>query len=433
MFEHGWRRLAVSTGAALMLVASSMSAAPVLAAVPATGHTLPANTRFYVPPPDKGAFTQIVDLLKHRDVKDAFLIGDMVTTPQAVWLNGGTPAQVKKSVQKTVFGAALQKSVPVFVVYDIPGRDCAQYSAGGALSLSDYGAWIDGVASGIGKSKAVVILEPDGLGLLPSLCGLSSTVYPFTDADRYAELNGAVDRLEQQPNTSVYLDATHSAWLNVPDASTRLVTAGVQRAQGFFLNVSNFQFTSNLTQYGTWISDCITYATAVSPGNYGCPDQYWNGGPPNNWNGVALNNYGQWSDTQTQADLNTAGENARYATMLGTTVPTTHFVIDTSRNGQGPWNPPAHPAGDAQDWCNPPARGLGLQPTANTGVALLDAYLWIKTPGQSDGQCTRWAPSGGLDPIRGIADPAAGAWFPQLALELVANANPPIELPKFLK
>ena len=43
-----------------------------------------------------------------------------------------------------------------------------------------------------------------------------------------------------------------------------------------------------------------------------------------------------------------------------------HFVIDTSRNGQGPWTPTAsYP--DTQDWCNPPGRGLGLLPTADTG------------------------------------------------------------------
>ena len=41
----------------------------------------------------------------------------------------------------------------------------------------------------------------------------------------------------------------------------------------------------------------------------------------------------------------------------------------------------------AGNWCNPPDSGLGLRPTASTGVPLLDAYLWVKTPGQSDGQC----------------------------------------------
>jgi endoglucanase len=108
-------------------------------------------------------------------------------------------------------------------------------------------------------------------------------------------------------------------------------------------------------------------------------------------------------------------------------VPTAHFVIDTSRNGQGPWTPPAdHPAGDPQDWCNPPDRGLGERPTANTGQPLVDAYLWIKIPGESDGQCYRWT-SGPFDPVRGIQDPPAGQWFHDIALELVRNANPPLD------
>ena len=104
---------------------------------------------------------------------------------------------------------------------------------------------------------------------------------------------------------------------------------------------------------------------------------------------------------------------------------TTHFVIDTSRNGQGAWTPPAdRPAGDPQDWCNPPARGLGLRPTLTTGTPKLDAYLWVKLPGESDGACNRWNPAGGIDPVRGVMDPAAGLWFGDMALELAHNAVP---------
>jgi endoglucanase len=60
----------------------------------------------------------------------------------------------------------------------------------------------------------------------------------------------------------------------------------------------------------------------------------------------------------------------------------------------------------------------------NTGVPLLDAYLWVKIPGESDGQCNRWAPPGSPDPVRGVADPAAGQWFGDMALELARNATP---------
>jgi len=68
---------------------------------------------------------------------------------------------------------------------------------------------------------------------------------------------------------------------------------------------------------------------------------------------------------------------------------------------------------------------VGVRPTANTGVALLDAYLWVKLPGESDGQCTRGlGPTGTVDPEWGVVDPAPGQWFPEMALELVHNANP---------
>ena len=101
-----------------------------------------------------------------------------------------------------------------------------------------------------------------------------------------------------------------------------------------------------------------------------------------------------------------------------------HFVVDTSRNGQGPWTPPAgYP--DPQDWCNPPDRGLGVAPTALTGNALIDAFLWVKIPGESDGECTRGlGPVGTVDPEWGLVDPAAGDWFPEMALDLTQNAAP---------
>ncbi len=79
-----------------------------------------------------------------------------------------------------------------------------------------------------------------------------------------------------------------------------------------------------------------------------------------------------------------------------------HFVVDTSRNGNGPYT-------GTESWCNPPGRALGAPPTTATGRPRLDAYLWIKRPGESDGTCR-----GG---------PAAGQWWPAYALELARNAR----------
>ncbi len=412
--------------------------APGIAAASSAG--LDPNTSFYVAKVDHGAVEQIAALTASQNKADAALIQHMVDTPQAVWFTSGTPQNVQQDVKNTVQRAAGKQSVPVLVAYNIPFRDCAQYSAGGATSVAEYEAWIDGFAAGLGDQKAVVILEPDGLGIIPWYQPFGTNAFEWCQpaeadpasaaADRFAMMNYAVDALKAHPNTSVYLDGTHSGWLGVGDAADRLVQAGVKKADGFFLNISNYQYSTNLVLYGKWISGCIAQTNSSNRANFNnCPNQYWNGGPDGTqiadllgaWNGVALSNNGEWSDTASDPALNTSGINARYWTFGDT-----HFVIDTSRNGVGPWVPPAdHPAGDAQDWCNPPDRGLGYLPTANTGEPLLDAYLWVKIPGESDGQCYRWT-SGPEDPVRGMQDPAAGQWFPAMALELAHNANPPL-------
>jgi endoglucanase len=383
----------------------------------------------YVPKPNDGARAQIADLHRDGQKADAELIEALIETPQAVWFTKGTPDEVQQSVEAEVRRA--KGTIPVLVAYNIPFRDCAQFSAGGATNTADYLAWIDAFAAGIGDAEAIVILEPDGLGIIPHYVTIEGVAEwcqpaeadPATAAnDRFFQLNEALDRLNEQPNVSVYLDGTHSAWLNVGDNASRLVRAGVARAGGFYLNASNYQYSPNLVQYGTWISKCIATGAFA-----GCANQYWNGGPLpakiavllGEWTGVALSNYGVWSDDSDDPALNTSGIDLRYAGVEGTT----HFVIDTSRNGVGPWAPPAGVYPDAQDWCNPPDRGAGLRPTLDTGIALVDAYLWIKIPGESDGECTRGlGPTGTVDPEWGRVDPAAGQWFPEMALQLARNA-----------
>jgi len=419
----------------LLVVAACLGLA--LAAAPAAGaddHDGSADMGLYVPKPHQHAKRQIADLVSSGDKTTAAMVKEMISTPQAFWVEVTDPAATMRQVRATVKHAAAKKQIPVLVAYNIPFRDCAQFSAGGATSVAEYKAWIDGMATGIGDLPAMVILEPDGLGIIPwytSIDGVLEWCQPAeanpetAAAERFVMLNYAVDALKAQPNVSVYLDGTHSGWLNVGDISDRLVKAGVERADGFYLNASNYQYTANQEQYGTWISKCI------AQGNYaGCANQYWNGGPEGTkiaellgpWMGVALSPYGEWSDDSDVPELNTSGINARYGAEGDT-----HFVIDTSRNGVGPWLPTAsYP--DPQDWCNPPDRGLGLTPTLETGEALIDAYLWIKTPGESDGECTRGLGPAGetIDPEWGLIDPGAGDWFPEQVLDLVANANPPM-------
>jgi endoglucanase len=81
------------------------------------------------------------------------------------------------------------------------------------------------------------------------------------------------------------------------------------------------------------------------------------------------------------------------------------FVVDTSRNGLGP----STVTDDPEPWCNPPGRALGPPATTETGDPLVDAFVWVKRPGESDGTC-----KGG---------PAAGTWWPEYALGLAERSS----------
>lgn len=419
------RRTALAVTATLAV--PLMMLAPAHAAEPVSQ----TGTTFYVDP--HSTTLKSAQSLTGQARADAQLLGSV---PSADWFTGGTPQQVRTDVDGLVSAASAVGQLPVLVAYNLPFRDCAQYSAGGAADTAAYAAWIDGFAAGIGDRAATVILEPDGLGIIPFYTNLDGSTDWCQPADaspatatvnRFEQLNHAVDALSALPNVKVYLDGTSSAWLNVGEISDRLVKAGVQKATGFFLNASNYQFTENGTAYGTWVSSCIAYATKVVPGDYAsCGNQYWNGGPANGWQGTGMSQYGRWTPDAADPALNTAGIDSRYASILGGVQPTATFVIDTSRNAVGPWQYPPNVYPAHEDWCNPPDRGLGARPTTSTGSALVDAYLWIKVPGESDGQCFRGT-AGPLDPERGTVDPAAGQWFSQQARELIALAAPALD------
>ncbi|NKY41334.1 glycoside hydrolase family 6 protein [Cellulomonas septica] len=420
------RRWTTAVLAACALAVSALVSSPAQAA----NDVLDPSTDLWVNP--QSSTKDAARELRGQAQRDALALSRV---PSATWFTDGTPAEVRREVRDTVKRSG--RDVPVLVAYNVPFRDCALYSAGGAADVAAYKAWIDAFAAGIGREDAVVVLEPDGLGIIPWYTTLEGQLEhcqppefdPATSdrdaaAERFEMLGYAVDRLQQQPNTAVYLDGTGPYWLSAAESADRLIKGGVQRADGFFLNVSNYEYTENNVTYGTWVSKCIALATGVMPGAFGeCGHQYWSGGPANDWTGQVLTNQGIWSETATDPAINTAGIESRYDLLLGDTQPTTHFVVDTSRNGRGPWAPPAGVYPDAETWCNPPDRGLGLRPTTDTGNDLVDALLWIKVPGESDGQCFRGL-GGPQDPERDMVAPAAGQWFPEQARELIELAQP---------
>jgi cellulose 1,4-beta-cellobiosidase len=76
-------------------------------------------------------------------------------------------------------------------------------------------------------------------------------------------------------------------------------------------------------------------------------------------------------------------------------------------------------------WCNQRS-GIGERPTA-APLAGVDAYVWIKPPGESDGTSDSTAPR--YDAMCSSADsvagaPQAGKWFAPYFADLVKNAVP---------
>ncbi|MBA8816856.1 endoglucanase [Microbacterium halimionae] len=86
-----------------------------------------------------------------------------------------------------------------------------------------------------------------------------------------------------------------------------------------------------------------------------------------------------------------------YAHQISDALGGSHAIVDTSRNG----------ADQAEsDWCNPSGQLIGAAGGAY-GDDVVDTNLWVKPPGESDGEC-----NGG---------PVAGAWWPESAVELTTN------------
>ncbi|MFB7216839.1 glycoside hydrolase family 6 protein [Streptomyces sp. NPDC056227] len=322
------------SGAGAAALAVTLLLAGCSSSSPSGGDESPAGSGPYWVNPDGNAARQVAAYTKAGNDRNAGLIKKIARQPVGEWIGPDNPEAEAQGFTEAARKAGREA---LLVLYNIPHRDCGQFSKGGAADGDAYRAWLENVAKGIGDRRTTVILEPDALLHLIDGC----TPQEFHE-ERYDLFKGAVQRLQQLPHTRVYMDAGNAGW-RTPDALFQpLRQAGIADADGFAVNVSNFQTTAASTDFGKRLS--------VKVGNK-------------------------------------------------------PFVIDTSRNGNGPYD-----EGDPKEnWCNPPGRALGEPPTTDTGEDLVDAYLWIKRPGESDGAC-----KGG---------PKAGEWWPEYALGLARNTK----------
>jgi len=335
MFSMGTLIMCAVSHARTENLVVNMLAVVLLASVPAGLRAQTVSQAFvnlfsgatlYVDP--ASAAKKQADAWRRTRPADAALRDRIASQPLTQWM-GGWNLDIGRDVSNAISRITGSKSLPVFVAYNIPGRDCGQYSAGGANGADAYRKWIRAFANGIANRKAVVVLEPDALAGMGCLS-------PALQEERVNLIHDAV-RVLKAKGAAVYIDAGHARWINPAEMANRLNRAGIAEADGFSLNISNFLGTSVNIAYGTEVSKRV--------GNK-------------------------------------------------------HFIIDTSRNGVGATN--------AGNWCNPTGQRVGPAPTTHTGNPLVDAFLWIKTPGESDGTC-----GGG---------PAAGKGWAEYALGLAGGA-----------
>ncbi|USP78604.1 glycoside hydrolase family 6 protein [Curvularia clavata] len=279
------------------------------------------------------------------------------------------------------------------VIYDLPGRDCAAKASNGELAVGEINVYktqyIDPIVAIIKKYPNVafaLVIEPDSLPNLVTNINLQTCQ---ASASGYRE--GVAYALKQLnlPNVAMYIDAGHGGWLG-------------------------------------WDAN-------LKPGAQELASAYKNAGSPKAVRGVATNVSGWNSFDQSPGEFanssdgqyNKAQNEKKYVELFSPQLTAAGMpgqaIVDTGRNGvtglRKEWG----------DWCNVNGAGFGVRPTASTGDSLVDAFVWVKPGGESDGTSDSSAKR--YDSFCGKDDaykpsPEAGSWNQAYFEMLVKNAKP---------
>ncbi|MGY4642462.1 glycoside hydrolase family 6 protein [Cellulomonas sp. URHB0016] len=340
------------------------------------------------------------------------------------------------------------------VIYDLPGRDCFALASNGELPASDAGLarykteYIDAIASLLSDSKYsglrfALTIEPDSLPNLVTnisepLCAQAAPYYK-------AGVKYALDKFHAIPNVYNYVDIGHSGWLgwdsNAGPSATLFADVAKSTTAGF-ASIDGF------------VSDTANSTPLEEPF---LPDSSKTVGS----GAIKSADYYEWNPDLDEADF-TAD---MYKRLVSAGFPSSiGMLIDTSRNGWGGANRPTAVSTSTDlntyvnaskvdkrvhrgAWCNPLGAGLGELPKATPSgytASHLDAFVWIKPPGESDGASSEIANDQGksfdrmCDPtyvssklknqLTGATPnaPLAGQWFETQFVTLVKNAYPAV-------
>ena len=444
---HGLRRRLAATsalamGAALMVAIPTPASAAARVDNPYVGATAYVN-------PDWSA--------KAKAEPGGAAIAD---TPAFVWMDRIAAIEGSATAMslREHLDTALDQGADLFqvVIYDLPGRDCAALASNGELGPTELdrykNEYIDPISEiladpAYASLRIVTIIEPDSL---PNIVTNAGGTAGSTEACATMKANGnyekgvgyALHTLGAIPNVYNYIDAAHHGWLgwdsNMGPAATEFKKAAtsegatVNDVAGFIVNTANY---SALKEPNFKITDSVNGTTVRQ--------SKWI-----DWN--------YYTDELTFAQaLRTLLVSQGFNSNIG-------MLIDTARNG---WGGSARPTSagpttsvdayvnggrvdrriHAGNWCNQSGAGIGERPTA-APEAGIDAYVWAKPPGESDGNSAPIDNDEGkgfdrmCDPtyegngrngnsMTGALpnSPLAGHWFSAQFQELVKNAYPPID------
>ncbi|MFF7175012.1 glycoside hydrolase family 6 protein [Streptomyces pseudovenezuelae] len=380
--------------------------------------------------------------------------------PTGVWLDriaaiNGTGG--KMGLRAHLDEALKQKGsgelVVQLVIYDLPGRDCSALASNGELGPTEIDKYktqyIDPIAAILADPKyaALRIVNTIEIDSLPNLV---TNVTPRATATANCDTmkaNGnyvkgvgyALNKLGDAPNVYNYVDAGHHGWLGWDDNFSATVQTIKQAATTEGATINDVQgFITNTANYSALKEQYFTINDSV--GGKSVRESKWV-----DWN--------RYTDELSYAQaFRQEAVNQGFPSGVG-------MLIDTSRNG---WGGSARPTGPGAmtnvdtyveggridrrihvgNWCNQSGAGLGERPKA-APAAGIDAYVWIKPPGESDGASSAVPNDEGkgfdrmCDPtytgnprnnnnMSGALPnaPLSGHWFSAQFQELMKNAYP---------